>query len=302
MNERSARRVRRTLSSGARRRRRPLRACGRRFSDQKLFPTSSILGHNLKRPLRPKRIDYGIRPPEIIFPREGGSRGIGNVGKGITLNRRSRRSRARRIRSTLLRWRGGAFAGPQNTVPVIFKIMNERSARRVRRALSSGARRRRRPLRVSARRLSDQVFSRVNRPSRVALRFQLFPISMHSGNLKRLVSEDQRLHHRPAPAHKRPIHPAVLLAPARQIMRFLVDAAIGLSHAHGPVVLAAHHDALDERLTAHVGFQRAVLGERTRKVAFLLRHVNPASLSGRGCRRSSCLRHISRERKRGQRP
>ena len=77
-------------------------------------------------------------------------------------------------------------------------------------------------------------------------------------------------------------------------MLFHVDAAVGLPHGHRPVVLAAHHDALDERLAAYVRLQRTVLGERPRQVALLLGHARPFSRAGTGSRRSSCLRDSCR--------
>ena len=59
-------------------------------------------------------------------------------------------------------------------------------------------------------------------------------------------------------------------------MGFLVHAAIRLAHAHGPVVLAAYHHALEQRLAAHVRLARAVLGKRAGKIALRFRHVTHA--------------------------
>ena len=56
-------------------------------------------------------------------------------------------------------------------------------------------------------------------------------------------------------------------------MGFLVHAAIRLAHAHGPVILAAHHHAFEQRLAAHVRLARAILGKRSGKVALRFRHV-----------------------------
>ncbi len=128
----------------------------------------------------------------------------------------------------------------------------------------------------------------------------VFGIRMHGRDLERLVAEHQRLHHRTAAAHERPVHPAVLVLAARQVMRLLVNAAVGFAHAHGPVILAAHHDALDKRLPSYVGLSLPVLGKRARKIALLLGHPNHASLSGRGFRRSSSLPG-SRYARRGRR-
>ena len=99
---------------------------------------------------------------------------------------------------------------------------------------------------------------------------------MECGDLKRLVAQHQRFHHGAAAAHARPIHPAVLLLAAGKIMRLLVHAAIRLAHPYGPVVLATHHHAFEQRLTAHVRLARAILGKRAGKIALRFRHVTHA--------------------------
>ena len=132
--------------------------------------------------------------------------------------------------------------------------------------------------------------------------FPLFRERMQRRDLERLVAQHERLQHSSASAHERPVHPTVLLAPRGQVMLFHVDAAVGLPHGHRPVVLAAHHDALDERLAAYVRLQRTVLGERPRQVALLLGHARPFSRAGTGSRRSSCLRGSCRGCRARRRP
>ena len=59
-------------------------------------------------------------------------------------------------------------------------------------------------------------------------------------------------------------------------MGFLIHAAIRLAHPYGPIVLAAHHHAFEQRLAAHMRLARAVLGKRAGKVALRFRHVTHA--------------------------
>ena len=98
------------------------------------------------------------------------------------------------------------------------------------------------------------------------------------GDFQRLEAQHERLHERPAAAHERPVHPAVLVLAALQVVLFHVDGAARLAHGHGPVVLAAHHHALDEGLAAHVGLNSPVLGKGAGQVALLLCHGSFVSL------------------------
>ena len=90
----------------------------------------------------------------------------------------------------------------------------------------------------------------------------LIAIGVHRGNLERFIAQNQAFHKRAAAAHNGPIEPFVLRLAAGQIVLFNIDIARWLTHGSRPIVSAAHHNALDKRLPAHVRFVRAVFSKR----------------------------------------
>ena len=81
--------------------------------------------------------------------------------------------------------------------------------------------------------------------------FFLVPlIRMLARYAKRLVAECERFDERRATPDDGPVHPRVLLAAGCKVVFLCVDAAIGRAHGNRPVVATAHHDALDEGLSA----------------------------------------------------
>ena len=90
----------------------------------------------------------------------------------------------------------------------------------------------------------------------------LIAIGVHRGNLERFIAQNQAFHKRAAAAHNGPIEPFVLRFAAGQIVLFNIDIARWLTHGSRPIVSAAHHNALDKRLPAHVRFVRTVFSKR----------------------------------------
>ena len=106
-----------------------------------------------------------------------------------------------------------------------------------------------------------------NGPVRVRLfsflrEFLLVAIGMHRGNFERLIAQNQAFHKRAAATHDGPIQPFILRLATGQIMFFNIDVARRLAHGSRPIEPAAHHNALDKRLAAHVRFVRTVFSKR----------------------------------------
>ena len=230
------------------------------------------LGNHLQRTLSAQGVDHGVGAAEIILPGE----------RGICRRRRGHGSFAIRVASGQMRWRlhiGIADKRMRRSGAYARRVLRHRRFKdRLLLSVLAGPGSFRLPHRSCSLR-SDSVGTGHLRPlheRRIGLVFLILAERMERGDLERLVSQHQRFHHGTTSANAWPIHPAVLRSAACQVMGFLVHAAIRLAHAHGPVVLAAHHHALEQRLAAHVRLARAILGKRAGKVALRFRHVTHA--------------------------
>ena len=55
---------------------------------------------------------------------------------------------------------------------------------------------------------------------------------------------------------------AILVLSACEVVFFGIDITVWFAYRNRPIELATHHDALEQRLAAHMGFQLAILSER----------------------------------------
>ena len=104
---------------------------------------------------------------------------------------------------------------------------------------------------------------------------------MHRGNFERLIAQNQAFHKRAAATHDGPIQPFVLRLAAGQVMLFNIDVARRLAHGSRPIEPAAHHDALDKRLAAHVRLVRTVFSKRALHGAALAEGLTAFVFHGR---------------------
>ena len=125
-----------------------------------------------------------------------------------------------------------------------------------------------------------------NGPVRVRLfsflrEFLLVAIGMHRGNFERLIAQNQAFHKRAAATHDGPIQPFILRLATGQVMFFNIDVARRLAHGSRPIEPAAHHNALDKRLAAHVRFVRTVFSKRALHGAALAEGLTAFVFHGR---------------------
>ena len=104
---------------------------------------------------------------------------------------------------------------------------------------------------------------------------------MHRGNFERLIAQNQAFHKRAAATHDGPIQPFILRLATGQVMFFNIDVARRLAHGSRPIEPAAHHNALDKRLAAHVRFVRTVFSKRALHGAALAEGLTAFVFHGR---------------------